>query len=63
MDHRGRFWELSHLLNNNIHIIEDSEDEERETVGLAQPLETTNTHHLLQCGWNTHSNFVLQNIL
>ena len=30
----------------------DSEDEEIEKVGLAQTLEMTNTHHLLQSGWN-----------
>ena len=30
----------------------DSEDEEREKVGLAQPSEMTSTHHLLQGGWN-----------
>ena len=30
----------------------DSEDEEREKVGLAQPSEMKNTHHLLQRGWN-----------
>ena len=52
MDHRDGRREVSHLLKNNIHILEDSEDEEREQVGLAQPLETTNTHHLLQRGWN-----------
>ena len=52
MDHRDGRREVSHLLKNNIHILEDSEDEEREQVDLAQPLETTNTHHLLQHGWN-----------
>ena len=36
--------------NNNIHIIGDSDDEEREKVGLAQPLETTNPNHLIQRG-------------
>ena len=30
----------------------DSEDEESEKVGLAQPLEMTNNHHFLQRGWN-----------
>ena len=52
MDHRDGRREVSHLLKNNIHILEDSEDEEREQVGLALPLETTNTHHLLQREWN-----------
>ena len=30
----------------------DTEDEEIEKVGIAQTLEMTNTHHLLQSGWN-----------
>ena len=37
MDHRDRRREVSHLLNNNFHIIGDSEDE-REKAGLAQPI-------------------------
>ena len=35
MDHRDRRREVSHLLKNNIHILGDSEDEEREQVGLS----------------------------
>ena len=52
MDHRDRRREVIHLFNNNIHTIGDSEDEEREKVGFTQPSEMTNTHHLLQGGWN-----------